>query len=143
MDHIVIRGNLSTGFTFVGPFENEEKAVEYRDEHHHDQTWYITTLIGPEDRKGFLTNKFFENAWAGREKDGKYSANYEFVIKAKDASFDLYQELIIRPAKGDGRNYDYIALVPFDTLQPGAFYSTMWHGQIPLNEDEVRFSHGT
>lgn len=48
--YIIVAGNLSDGFTFVGPFNEQEDAFEYADEHlGHVITW-VATLDTPETK---------------------------------------------------------------------------------------------
>lgn len=92
--------------------------------------------------RGILTQKFFDNAWPYDDisnHDGIISANYEFVEAAKAHGFDLTQELILRRSR-DGANYDFCALVPFDTKQQSALGIVSWDGVIPLRRDEVKIT---
>jgi hypothetical protein len=43
---IIVAGNLSDGFRFVGPFPSFDEAAEYADQFIDDTTW-IATIEGP------------------------------------------------------------------------------------------------
>lgn len=45
---ILIYGDPVSGWSFVGPFDDSEKAIAYADEFLNHTTWWMTELENPE-----------------------------------------------------------------------------------------------
>ena len=45
---VLVIGTPLTGFEFIGPFPNEDAAVEYGERHSGDVEWWVITVQAPE-----------------------------------------------------------------------------------------------
>jgi len=46
---IVMFGDPTSGFEFVGPFDSEEKAYDYGGKYCHAAAWFVTEVVKPEE----------------------------------------------------------------------------------------------